>query len=129
HPGSMKNLPILLAITLVIALPFLLRKQNQTVIRADDTLIVITPHDEGIRHEFEVAFAAYYLETTGRTIDIDWRVIGGTSEIIRYIQSTYTNNFRNYWENELGKPWNAEVQNSFMSRRIMVDDSPGDDTA
>ncbi|MEQ9823306.1 MAG: ABC transporter substrate-binding protein [Puniceicoccaceae bacterium] len=124
----MKNLPILLAITIVIALPFLLRKQNQTVVRSDDTLIVITPHDEGIRHEFEVAFAAHYLETTGRTIDIDWRVIGGTSEIIRYIQSTYTNNFRNYWENELGKPWNAEVQNSFMNRRITLDDSPQDDT-
>lgn len=125
----MKNLPILLAITLVIALPFLFRKQNQTVINTDDTLIIITPHDEGIRHEFEVAFAAHYQETTGRTIDIDWRVIGGTSEIIRYIQSTYTNNFRNYWESELGQRWSAEVQNSFMNRRMALDASPEDDTA
>lgn len=124
----MKNLPILIAIVLVIALPFLLRKPSQTVTGSDDTLIIITPHDEGIRHEFEVAFAAHYRETTGRSIDIDWRVIGGTSEIIRYIQSTYTNNFRNYWESELGNSWNAEVQNSFMNRRITLDTTAEDDT-
>ena len=124
----MKNLPIIAAIVLIIALPFIFRKESPTVSKTDDTLVVITPHDEGIRHEFETAFAKEYLAETGRTIDIDWRVIGGTSEIIRYIQSTYTNNFRNYWESELGKKWNAEIQNSFMNRKLNLDDSPEDDT-
>jgi len=123
----MKNLLIIVAIALIIALPFVFRKENQTVTQSDDTLVVITPHDEGIRHEFETAFAKQYLEETGRTIDIDWRVIGGTSEIIRYIQSTYTNNFRNYWESDLNKKWDAEIQNSFMNRKLKLDDTPKDD--
>jgi len=124
----MKNLPIILAIVLVIALPFIFRKEGQTVTKSDDTLIIITPHDEGIRHEFETAFAEEYHAETGRTVDIDWRVIGGTSEIIRYIQSTYTNNFRNHWESDLGRKWNANVQNSFINRKLKLDDSPEDDT-
>jgi len=124
----MRNIPVILAIVLVIALPFIFKKKNPTVAQADDTLIVITPHDEGIRYEFEAAFAKLYKEETGRTVDIDWRVIGGTSEIIRYIQSTYTNNFRNYWESELGHPWNADIQNSFMNRKLKLDATPEDDT-
>ncbi len=124
----MKNLPIILAIVLVVALPFIFKKENTTVTRSDDTLVVITPHDEGIRHEFETAFAEVYQTETGRTVDIDWRVIGGTSEIIRYIQSTYTNNFRNYWESELGNKWNAEIQNSFINRKLSIDDTAADDT-
>jgi iron(III) transport system substrate-binding protein len=125
----MKNIPLILVIILIIVLPFLFQKETQTVTASDDTLIVITPHDEGIRHEFETAFAEYYKNETGRTVDVDWRVIGGTSEIIRYVQSTYTNNFRNYWENKLGRKWSPDIQNSFMNRKLDLDDSPEDDTA
>ena len=113
---------------LIVVLPFLFKREDQTVVQSDDTLIVITPHDEGIRHEFETAFAEYYKRETGRTVDIDWRVIGGTSEIIRYVQSTYTNNFRNYWQNELGRKWNSDIQNSFMNRKLKLDDTPEDDS-
>lgn len=125
----MKNIPIVLSIVLIVALPFLFHKKNQTVVKGDDTIVIITPHDEGIRHEFEIAFAEVYLEETGRTVDIDWRIIGGTSEIIRYIQSIYTNNFRNHWVNELGRKWTTDVQNSFMNRKLKLDDTPEDDNA
>ncbi len=124
----MKTYGLLLAIALVIVLPFIFQKEQSTVSATDESIVVITPHDEGIRHEFEIGFTEYYLEKTGKSVDIDWRVIGGTSEIVRFIQATYTNNFRNYWETELGKTWNAEVQNSFMNRRVSPAVDPSQDS-
>jgi len=56
-----------------------------------DTLVLISPHWEGIRYEFERAFKARYLSDTGRTVDFDWLDVGGTSETLRYIMSEYKN--------------------------------------
>jgi iron(III) transport system substrate-binding protein len=125
----MKTAALIFALVLVVALPFIFKKGESTVEQSDNTLVVITPHDEGIRFEFETAFSEYYESKTGRSIDIDWRVIGGTSEIIRYIQATYTNNFRNHWENELNLRWSADVQNGFANRKVHPAESPElDDT-
>ena len=70
-------------LTLIIALPLSMRRQSATTSsrNADDTLVILTPHNESIRHEFGEAFAAYWKKTTGRSIYLDWRTPGGTSEI------------------------------------------------
>ena len=67
----------------IVALPVALRRESSTVSprRADDRLVIITPHNESIRYEFGEAFAAHWKRTTGRTIYMDWRKPGGTSEI------------------------------------------------
>ena len=70
-------------LALIVALPLALRRQTSTTSSrsADDSLIILSPHNESIRQEFGEAFAAHWKKTTGRTIYIDWRTPGGTSEI------------------------------------------------
>lgn len=111
--SDMKYLVILLLIVGVVGLPFLLEKPAETIGDSEDVVVVITPHNEAIRFEFENKFRSWYEEKTGRTVDVDWRTIGGTSQIVRYIQSEFENAFRNYWVNDLGREWTAEVASSF----------------
>lgn len=56
-----------------------------------DKLVLISPHWEGIRYEFERAFKARYQSETGRTVELDWMDVGGTSETLRYLESEYKN--------------------------------------
>jgi ABC-type Fe3+ transport system substrate-binding protein len=125
----MKRALLLLALAAVVGLPFLLRPGKQATVRnADETLVVITPHNEALRYEYSRGFADWYRENTGRTIAIDWRVIGGTSEITRFIESEYVAAFQNHWTGKLGRPWSMEVQAAFQDGRLAPDDTPGDDT-
>lgn len=70
-------------LALIVALPLVMRRETATASPhlADDRLVVLTPHNESIRREFGEAFAAHWKQTTGRTIYMDWRTPGGTSEI------------------------------------------------
>jgi ABC-type Fe3+ transport system substrate-binding protein len=56
-----------------------------------DKLVLLSPHWEGIRYEFERAFKARYQKDSGRTIELAWIDVGGSSETLRYIESEYTN--------------------------------------
>jgi ABC-type Fe3+ transport system substrate-binding protein len=56
-----------------------------------DKLVLISPHWEGIRYEFERAFKARYQKETGRTVDLEWMDVGGSSETLRYLQSEFKN--------------------------------------
>ncbi|MGY8716921.1 MAG: ABC transporter substrate-binding protein, partial [Verrucomicrobiia bacterium] len=73
----MKRWLIILALATVIAVPFVLRPKSKSTSSADDVLVLITPHNEAIRHEFGSAFATWYEARTGRSVALDWRVIGG----------------------------------------------------
>ncbi len=70
-------------LALIVALPMVMRRQTATTVsrKADDTLVILSPHNESIRQEFGEAFAAHWKKSTGRSIYIDWRTPGGTSEI------------------------------------------------
>ena len=78
-------------LALIVALPMVLRQQTATTHfkSADDTLIILSPHNESIRQEFGEAFAAHWKKTTGRSIYIDWRTPGGTSEIRMVIDAGF----------------------------------------
>ena len=102
---------VLLAATL--ALPFVLRPRKPAGGRADATLVIITPHNEAIRYEFGLAFQRWYKEQTGRTVFVDWRVIGGTSEISRYLDGAYTAAFEDYWTHTLKRGWSKAVEAGF----------------
>lgn len=56
---------------------------------AEDALIIISPHSEGIQTEFDRNFKIWYEEQTGRTVDMDWRDVGGTSSNYRFIDSEF----------------------------------------
>lgn len=75
----------------IVALPLALRRQTSTVSpdRADDRLVILSPHNESIRHEFGEAFAAWWKEKTGRSLYVDWRTPGGTSEIRMVLDAGY----------------------------------------
>jgi len=60
-----------------------------TVLFAQDELIIISPHPEGIETEFGNNFEMWYEKQTGRTVKTDWRDVGGTSSNYRFIESEF----------------------------------------
>lgn len=119
----MKRWIIVLILVAVVALPFALRPKRVAVAQADDTIAVVTPHNEAIRYEFSRGFAEWYQKRTGRTVAIDWRVLGGTSDIARFLEGEYTAAFERYWTGKLRKPWSSEIQAGFQAARLAPDAS------
>ena len=119
-----KRTILIVALVAVVALPFLLRSRQAAPERADVTVVIITPHNEAIRSEFGRGFRQWYHARTGRTVLLDWRVIGGTSDITRFLEAEYIAAFRNYWTGKLGKPWNAEIQAGFTNPKLAADAPP-----
>ena len=110
---------------LLILLPALLREKPavenvSAPADGEDTLIILTPHAESIKHEFERGFQRYYREKYNRNITIDWRSPGGTADIVRYINDRYEASFRRYCE-ERKLPWNAKLAAAFRNYRIKPD--------
>lgn len=64
---------------------------NVSVVSAADRLVLLSPHWEGIKYEFERAFQAQYLRETGRTVEFEWVDVGGTSEALRFLRSEFKN--------------------------------------
>ena len=124
----MKRAFLILALVAVVGLPFLLRKKQVTPANADETLVIITSHNEALRYEYARGFGRWYQARTGRTIAIDWRVIGGTSEITRFLESEYVAAFQNHWTRQLHRPWSSEVQAAFANPALTPAAMPADDT-
>ncbi len=64
---------------------------NASVAGATDRLVLLSPHWEGIKNEFERAFKAQYLRETGRVVELEWMDVGGTSEVLRFLRSEFKN--------------------------------------
>jgi iron(III) transport system substrate-binding protein len=103
----MKNLLVLALLLAIVALPFALRRtQGASAWREGDPLLVIvTPHNEAIRYEFERAFSQWHQQKYGRPVKVEWRAIGGTTEISRYLTSEYASAAKAWWERTLKKRW------------------------
>jgi ABC-type Fe3+ transport system substrate-binding protein len=56
---------------------------------AQDKLVIISPHWEGIETEFDTAFKAWYVNETGRQVAVDWLDQGGSSSDFRFIESEF----------------------------------------
>ena len=56
---SPRILLVLAALVLVLAVPFLLKPRQNLLASADETIVIISPHNEAVRHEFSVAFARH----------------------------------------------------------------------
>lgn len=123
-----KRISIILVLAVIVALPFLLRPRKPANAPTDTTLVIITPHNEAIRYEFGLGFERWYRQHTGRTVFVDWRVIGGTSEITRYLDGAYTASFQDYWTHVLKRPWSNGVQTAFANHRVAPGPVPAKDT-
>jgi ABC-type Fe3+ transport system substrate-binding protein len=60
--------------------------------QSEDELIIVSPHWEGIQYEFGRAFEAHYAAQTGKTINVRWRDLGGTSQIEKAIDAGFAAN-------------------------------------
>lgn len=56
---------------------------------AQDNLVIISPHWEGIETEFSRSFREWYENKIGRQITLDWIDSGGTSSNFRFIESEF----------------------------------------
>lgn len=126
----MKQYIILFGLILLILItPFILRKEEE--IKSGDpdkVLVIISPHLGSIRYEFTQGFKKWYKKRTGLNVEIDWRTPGGASEIVQFINSEYTNSFRNYWEKELNQKWSLEVQENFTNYHLDRENSADGDS-
>ena len=108
---------ILLAVVLVA--PFALRPApEQGGLNLDDgveRLVIITPHNESIQSEFARGFASHMKENYGRTVFIDWRQPGGTSEIAKFLGSEYSSRFEQYWKKKTKLPFSAPVREAWTN--------------
>jgi len=64
---------------------------DRSLAAAQDRLVLLSPHWKGIEEEFERAFTAHYQRETGRTVALEWLDVGGTSEVLRFIRSEFSN--------------------------------------
>ena len=76
-----KRAVIILALVGIVALPFMLRPKRIAGGKADVTVVIITPHNEAIRYEFARGFSRWHEARYGKPVKVDWRAIGGTTEI------------------------------------------------
>lgn len=120
----MKRGLIIFALVALVALPFALRPSRPSTRAADDTVVIITPHNEAIRSEYARGFADWYRTKTGRTVAIDWRMVGGTSDIARFLEGEYVTAFEHHWTRTLRRPWSSEVQAGFQNSRLPADAPP-----
>src|ERR1700690_1398870 len=112
---------IILALAATVAVPFLLRPRQASPEQAADTLVIISPHNDAIRHEFSVGFREWYRARTGRTVFLDWRNVGGTSDITRYLDGQYDASFQNLWTSVPGRSWSAGIQAAYKNPRLPAD--------
>lgn len=79
-----------IAMLAVLSLPLLLRQGHRDA--APETgrrLVIITPHVPQIREEFGRAFSEWHQRVYNEPAFVDWRVPGGTSEIVKQLVAQY----------------------------------------
>jgi ABC-type Fe3+ transport system substrate-binding protein len=112
---------LLLTLAAILAVPFALKLARVASTATDDTVVVVTPHNEAIRAEYARGFAPWYRERTGRTVTIDWRMMGGTSEIARFLEGEYAASFERLWTGKYGRRWSAAIQSGYANGRLPED--------
>lgn len=86
----MTRILVAISFAIVLGLPFVFRPERAQIPAGARTIVVITPHHEQIRSEFERGFSAWHEENFGEPVVIDWRQPGGTSEIRKQLRAQYS---------------------------------------
>ena len=85
----------LILFAVILGVPFALRRAmvredraaSQT--RGAARLVIVTPHNGDIRGEFARAFDTWHRQKYGQGVVIDYRVPGGTSDLVRFLAGIY----------------------------------------
>lgn len=92
HFWDRSKVLVLVSLVVVLGVPFgfALTRDNVDTPANAERLVIVTPHNEQIRYEFESAFSDWHEAAHGTPVAIDWRQPGGTSEIRKQLTSQYT---------------------------------------
>jgi len=114
----MRTIVVLALTVAIVALPLMLRREEplDDWREGDPVLVVITPHNEAVRREFGRAFSAWHHRVHGRPVKVDWRSIGGASEIARYLEGEFVASFRAHWLNQNGL-WPVDGADVVLDKR------------
>tara|TARA_B100000959_G_scaffold262294_1_gene300580 strand:- start:200 stop:1906 length:1707 start_codon:yes stop_codon:yes gene_type:complete len=74
----------------VLLLPLIFEGEPAAGSNAERQLVIVTPHNEQIRSEFEHAFEGWHQRTFDEPVDVVWSVPGGTSEIRRMLLAQWS---------------------------------------
>lgn len=109
---------VILAAVIMVALPFIFRKPAETGVwhEGDPVLVAVTPHNEAIRQEFADGFSRWHEKKYGKPVRLDWRSIGGTTEIMRYLSSEYIGSMQGWWERQ-GRHWPASAGSCMLNNK------------
>lgn len=108
-----------LPLILLVALPVALRERPPQPPGDALVLVIVTPNNESIRHEFARGFTQWYQAKYQRAVRIDWRTPGGTSDIVRLLDDQYQGAFRRQWQADHGAAaWTPEVAGAFNNRKL-----------
>ena len=121
----MRSFALVALLAIVVALPFVFRREPAAGDwkEGDGVLVIVTPDNEAIRREYAIAFSKWHQEKYGRPVRIDWRNIGGTSEIMRYLQGEYVSAFRAWWTAQ-GHPWRSDAAGTLLARSFDAANPP-----
>jgi ABC-type Fe3+ transport system substrate-binding protein len=83
---------LVLLFVIVLVAPFALKAMQRAPGPAEQPdalqLVIVTPNVESIRREFADAFSAWHQAHFNRPVHLDYRLIGGASDIVRYFESS-----------------------------------------
>ena len=115
----LRNLLIVLAAAVVVALPFLFRRDRARETPGAEalTLVIVSPHNEAIRYEFARAFSDWHQRERGRPVKVEWLSIGGTTEIARYLEAQYIAAVRAWWRRQ-GRAWLPGAEDALLDPRF-----------
>ena len=74
-----KEVIVVSLFVLVLLLPLIFEGEAAVGTDAERQLVIVTPHNEQIRSEFEHAFEHWHRRTFDEPVDVVWSVPGGTS--------------------------------------------------
>jgi len=82
---------IFMLLVAVLGVPFALRPAQERSASGENvpSVVIVTPHVPQIRREFTEAFDRWHQRKFGTPVRVDWRVPGGTSEIIKQLEGQY----------------------------------------
>lgn len=114
-----KIISVVFAAVFMIALPFIFKPQTKAGVwkDGDPVLTIVSPHNEAIRQEFADGFSAWHEKNFGKPVRIDWRNIGGTTEIMRYLSSEFIGSMKGWWERG-GGDWPAIAASCMLDTRF-----------
>jgi ABC-type Fe3+ transport system substrate-binding protein len=124
--AGMRSWGVVLVAAGGIALPFIFRRPPPVGAwqDGDPVLVIISPHNEAIRNEFARGFSEWMQAKGERPVKIDWRIVGGTSEIARYLNAEMLASFKAWWLRE-GNVWPEGASAVVTHRRFkQADERP-----